>query len=29
MMIGVLHFSFTVSDIDKSVKWYTDVLGLE
>jgi len=29
MMIGVLHFSFTVSDIEKSVKWYTDVLGLE
>ena len=28
-MIGVLHFSFTVSDIDKSVRWYTDVLGLE
>ncbi len=29
MIIGVLHFSFTVSDIEKSVKWYTDVLGLE
>lgn len=28
-MIGVLHFSFTVSDIDKSVVWYRDILGLE
>ena len=29
MIIGVMHFSFTVSDIEKSVAWYTDVLGLE
>ena len=29
MIIGVLHFSFTVSDIEKSVRWYTDVLVLE
>ena len=28
MIIGVMHFSFTVSDIEKSVTWYTDVLGL-
>jgi len=25
----VFHFSFTVSDIDASVRWYRDVLGLE
>lgn len=29
MLAGVLHFSFTVSDIDRAVAWYTDVLGLE
>ena len=29
MIIGVLHFSFTVSDIDASVAWYSEVLGLE
>lgn len=29
MMIGVFHFSFTVSDIEKSVTWYRDILGLE
>lgn len=29
MIADVLHFSFTVSDIDRSVAWYTDVLGLE
>ena len=29
MIIGVMHFSFTVSDIEKSVTWYTDVLGLK
>lgn len=29
MMIGVFHFSFTVSDIEKSVIWYRDILGLE
>jgi catechol 2,3-dioxygenase-like lactoylglutathione lyase family enzyme len=29
MIAGVLHFSFTVSDIEQSVAWYRDVLGLE
>jgi catechol 2,3-dioxygenase-like lactoylglutathione lyase family enzyme len=29
MIAGVLHFSFTVSDLERSVAWYTDVLGLE
>jgi lactoylglutathione lyase len=29
MIADVLHFSFTVSDIEQSVQWYTDVLGLE
>jgi catechol 2,3-dioxygenase-like lactoylglutathione lyase family enzyme len=29
MIAGVLHFSFTVSDIERSIAWYTDVLGLE
>lgn len=29
MIDDVLHFSFTVSDIDRSVDWYVDVLGLE
>jgi lactoylglutathione lyase len=29
MIADVLHFSFTVSDIDRSVEWYTAVLGLE
>ena len=26
---GVFHFSFTVSDIERSLIWYRDVLGLE
>lgn len=29
MIHDVLHFSFTVSDIERSVDWYTRVLGLE
>lgn len=29
MLGDVLHFSFTVADIDRSVDWYTRVLGLE
>ena len=29
MIADVLHFSFTVSDIERSVDWYTCVLGLE
>jgi catechol 2,3-dioxygenase-like lactoylglutathione lyase family enzyme len=29
MIVDVLHFSFTVRDIERSVEWYTDVLGLE
>jgi len=29
MIADVFHFSFTVSDIDRSVAWYTEVLGLE
>ena len=29
MIADLLHFSFTVSDIDQSVHWYTDVLGME
>lgn len=28
-LIGVLHFSFTVSDLGRSIRWYTEVLGLE
>lgn len=29
MIADVLHFSFTVSDIERSVDWYTRVFGLE
>ena len=29
MLRGVFHFSFTVSDLARSVDWYTRVLGLE
>lgn len=29
MIADVLHFSFTVSDIEASIDWYTRVLGLE
>ena len=29
MIADVLHFSFTVSDIEQSIEWYTNVLGLE
>jgi catechol 2,3-dioxygenase-like lactoylglutathione lyase family enzyme len=29
MIHGFWHVSFTVSDLDASVKWYTEVLGLE
>jgi catechol 2,3-dioxygenase-like lactoylglutathione lyase family enzyme len=29
MIQGLWHVSFTVRDLDASVKWYTEVLGLE
>jgi hypothetical protein len=29
MIQGFWHVSFTVSDIEAAVKWYTEVLGLE
>jgi catechol 2,3-dioxygenase-like lactoylglutathione lyase family enzyme len=29
VIADVLHFSFTVSDLERSVDWYTRVLGLE
>ena len=29
MMRGVWHFSFTVSDIEQSIRFYRDLLGLE
>lgn len=29
MIVDVMHFSFTVSDIERSIDWYTRVLGLE
>jgi catechol 2,3-dioxygenase-like lactoylglutathione lyase family enzyme len=29
VIADVLHFSFTVSDIEQSIDWYTRVLGLE
>jgi catechol 2,3-dioxygenase-like lactoylglutathione lyase family enzyme len=29
VIADVLHFSFTVSDLDRSAAWYTEVLGLE
>ena len=29
MIVDVLHFSFTVRDLEASVDWYTRVLGLE
>ena len=29
MLHDVFHFSFTVSDIETSVRWYQEVLGLE
>jgi catechol 2,3-dioxygenase-like lactoylglutathione lyase family enzyme len=29
MLADVLHFAFTVSNLERSVRWYTDVLGLE
>jgi catechol 2,3-dioxygenase-like lactoylglutathione lyase family enzyme len=29
VLADVLHFSFTVSDLARSVAWYVDVLGLE
>lgn len=29
MIRGFWHVSFTVSNIEAAVKWYTEVLGLE
>ena len=29
MIQGFFHVSFTVSNLEASVKWYTEVLGLE
>lgn len=29
MIADVLHFSLTVSDLERSIAWYTEVLGLE
>lgn len=29
MIADVLHFSFTVSDVERSTEWYTKTLGLE
>jgi lactoylglutathione lyase len=29
VIADVLHFSFTVSDLERSIDWYTCVLGLE
>lgn len=29
MIKGIFHVSFTVKDIDASIMWYTEVLGLE
>jgi lactoylglutathione lyase len=29
MIADVLHFSFTVSDIERSIRWYTEILELE
>jgi lactoylglutathione lyase len=29
MIADVLHFSFTVADLDRSVRWYTEIFGLE
>jgi catechol 2,3-dioxygenase-like lactoylglutathione lyase family enzyme len=28
-LLGLLHASFTVSDLDASIEWYTNVLGME
>jgi lactoylglutathione lyase len=29
LLKAVLHFSFTVSDVDRSIEWYCNTLGLE
>lgn len=29
MILDTFHFSFTVADLDRSVSWYTNTLGME
>jgi CreA protein len=28
-LVDVLHFSFTVSDLDRSIEWYREMLGFQ